>query len=124
LEIDITNLEEHCPPDKKKIIRCLHKTLSDECQPPTLEEELAEMDSRAMLLFLKAVFQGKLDTAKALSSRFQVDLNGRNAGGLTALMLACQQGHDELVQWLLECGTHLESVDNLGYRAIHHAVKR
>jgi len=122
--VNIADLEEHCSPDQKSIIRCIRKTLADEYQPPTVEEELAEMEWKAMLLFQKAVFQGNLDAAKAISSRFQVNLNGPNTGGVTALMIACKQGHDELVQWLLECGTHLESEDNLGYRAIHHAVKR
>lgn len=122
--VDIPNLEEHCSPERKKIIRCLHTTLAEEYQPPTVEEELAEMESKAMLLFQKAVFQGNLDSTRALSSRFQVELNGRNAGGLTALMIACQQGHDELVHWLIESRTDREIADNLGYRAIHHAVKR
>lgn len=122
--VNIADLKEHCSPDQKSIIRCIRKSLADEYQPPTVEEELAEMEWKAMLLFQKAVFQGNLDAAKAISSRFQVNLNGPNTGGVTALMIACKQGHDELVQWLLECGTHLESVDNLGYRAIHHAVKR
>lgn len=76
-------------------------------------------------LFKEAVVTGDLVSAQTLHRQFKVDLNCRNVDGLAAIHLACQQGHEELVQWLLrEVETDREIADNLGYYAIHHAVKR
>ena len=83
------------------------------------------MDQQRATLFHDAVLRGDLSTAKILHSDFGADLNSRNPEGLAAIHLACQQGHEEMVQWLIRIEkTDLELSDNLCHRAIHYAVKR
>lgn len=92
---------------------------------PIVDQELAELDAKALELFIKAVYSGDLRTAKILYNRNGINLEGRNADGQTALHVAIQQGHQEIVQWLLDTvGVDLEKSDNLNRREIHHAVTR
>ena len=52
-------------------------------------------------------------------------MDARNPDGRTALHVACQQGHKEIVEWLLfEAGADLKVADKEGRRAVHHAVIR
>ena len=92
---------------------------------PSVEEELVELISKGVALFINAVNRGDLRFAKLLLNRAGVDVNARNADGRTALHVACQQGHKEIIQWLLDVAkADLEVADNTGLRAIHHAVIR
>jgi len=92
---------------------------------PVVDKELVELDALAMALFNKAVYAGDLRTAKILYHRYGVSLDDRNADGMTALHVAIQQGHQDIVQWLLDtAGMNLEKSDNLHRREIHHAVTR
>jgi len=96
-----------------------------ETTQPTIDEELADLDFKAMELFNKAVYAGDLRSAKILYHRYGVNLAGRNADGQTALHVAIQQGHQDIAQWLLDtAGINLDQSDNLNRREIHHAVNR
>jgi len=92
---------------------------------PAVDEELVELDLKAVKLFIKAVYSGDLRTAKILHTRYGIDLDGRNAEGQTALHIACHEGHTDIVRWLLDhVAIDLEKSDNLNQREIHHAVAR
>lgn len=92
---------------------------------PSVEEELVELISKGVDLFINAVNRGDLRVAKLLLNRAGVDVDARNTDGRTALHVACQQGHKEIIKWLLDVAkADLEVADNDGFRAIHHAVMR
>ena len=92
---------------------------------PSVEEELVELISKGVALFINAVNRGDLRVAKLLLKRAGVDMDARNADGRTALHVACQQGYKEIIEWLLDVAkADLEVTDNEGLRAIHHAVIR
>ena len=92
---------------------------------PSVEEELVELISKGVALFINAVNRGDLRVAKLLLKRAGVDVDARNADGRTALHVACQQGYKEIIKWLLDVAkADLEVTDNEGLRAIHHAVIR
>ena len=103
----------------------LTQVLKDGQGQATLEEKLARVDRQIATLFNDAVLGGDLSIAKLLHGRYGVDLNGRNEEGLAAIHLACILGHEDIIQWFVgEEKIDLEKADNLGYRAIHHAVQR
>jgi len=92
---------------------------------PVIDQELVELDAKAAELFNNAVYAGDLRTAKILYHRYGVNLEGRNADGQTALHVAIQQGHQDIVRWLLDTTwINLEKLDNLNRREIHYAVTR
>lgn len=93
---------------------------------PVFDEELAELDAKVANLFFDAVFIGDFRKAQLFYDRHGVDLNvRRNADGQTALHIACNQGYQDIVRWLLNNGSKLsDKVDNMGYRPIHYAVLR
>ena len=96
-----------------------------EATQPVLDEELLEFDRKAVLLFNRAVYSGNLRIAKLLFARCGMNVVGQNADGLTAVQIACQQNHPEMVQWLLTTiGIDKGKSDTLGQREIHHAVMR
>ena len=69
---------------------------------PVVDKDLVELDAKAVELFSKAVNAGDLRTAKILYYRYGVSLESRNAYGQTALHVAIQKGHQDIVQWLLD----------------------
>jgi len=90
-----------------------------------VKRQLAKLDQQRASIFNDAVLRGDSSTTKLLHSGYGADLNGRNSEGFAALHLACKLGHEDIVQWLIQQEkTDLELADNLGYRAIHHCVKR
>jgi len=92
---------------------------------PIINEQIVELELKVVNLFYDAVYAGDLRSVQLLHSCYKIDLNGRNADGQTVLHLACQEGHQDVVRWLTDqMETDLEIGDNLGYRAIHHAVLR
>ncbi len=71
----------------------------------------------------KAVYEGDIRVAKLLFNRHGIDANLRNAEGLTLLHIACNQGHKDLVDWLINgVKLDLEEADKNGFRAIHYAT--
>ena len=94
---------------------------------PTFHTEIAAWIDKGSSFFLKAVEIGDLRSAQFLfekGSKFIAD-SARNAGGKTALRLACSKGHKEIVQWLLDAvKMDLEEEDRNGFRAVHDTVKR
>jgi hypothetical protein len=88
-----------------------------------IDEQMVELELKVSNLFFDAVFVGALRSIKRLHARHGIDLNRRNTDGQTALHLACQEGHNDVVEWLIdrkEMDPEIE--DNLGYHAIHNAV--
>ncbi len=92
---------------------------------PVIDEELLELDTKAVALFNRAVYAGDMRVAKLLHARFGMNVFGQNAEEQTALHIACQQGHPEMFKWLIDqIGIDLVKSDNLNRREIHHAVTR
>ena len=91
---------------------------------PDLEAELVEVVSKNVTLFFKAVDRGDLRIAKLLHIWHGVDVDTLNADGKTALHLACENGHKDIVKWLLnDTKVDIEKPSFNGLRAIHYAVK-
>lgn len=96
-----------------------------ETDQPSLDKEFIELEAKQTALFLDAVERGDLRIAKLLHNRHGVDVDASNTNSMTALHLACQLGHKELVKWLLnEVEADLEKQDDKGFRAIHYAANR
>ena len=90
---------------------------------PIIDEQIVELELKVVNLFYDAVYAGDLRSVHLLYACYKIDLNRRNADGQTALHLACQEGHQDIVRWLTDQKeVDIEMEDNLGYRAIHHAV--
>ena len=88
-----------------------------------LEQELHQLASMEINLFFRAVISGHLKIAKVLHNHRGVDTSTQNWEGKTALHIACEKGHKDLVEWLLDqVGVNLEQRDIEGNRAIHYAV--
>lgn len=83
-----------------------------------------EAISKNVALFFKAVDRGDLRIAKLLHIRHGVDVDTLNSDGQTALHLASEKGHQEVVEWLLnETKVDIEKPSLNGLCAIHCAVK-
>jgi len=90
---------------------------------PIIDEQIVELELKVVNLFYDAVYAGGLRSIQLLYANYKMDLNRRNADGQTALHLACREGHQDVVRWLTDQKeVDIEMEDNLGYRAIHHAV--
>ena len=48
-----------------------------------------------------AASRGNLDLVKSIHGR-GIDINAEGEDGKTALMLACEKGHEEIVEYLIE----------------------
>ena len=92
---------------------------------PIIDEQIVELELKVVNLFYDAVYAGDLRSVQLLHACCKIDLNRRNADGHTALHLACQEGHQDVAKWFIDqLKMDPEIEDNLGYRAIHHAVLR
>lgn len=64
------------------------------------------------------------DPGEASSERWGADLlNSADKHGCTALHLAAEDGHSDVVAWLLRHGARADVVDDAGDTAAHHAAK-
>jgi ankyrin repeat protein len=72
---------------------------------------------------MAAAERGRADMVRHLSDA-DVDLDARDAHGLTALMYAAKGQHPETVEILLRAGASAEVKDNRGWSAARHARLR
>jgi ankyrin repeat protein len=61
----------------------------------------------------KAIFNGRIGDVKKFLNDDTVDVNGKNFTGLTALHWACDKGHYDIVELLLDHGADIEAVTNV-----------
>ena len=89
-----------------------------------LDRELAEIAEKLSDIIFKAALEGELRVAKLIHSRYGIDVNVRNTGGMTLLHIACLHGHKKFVDWLInEVGADVEKTnDQFDCRAIHYAT--
>jgi len=90
-----------------------------------IDHNLLDLNKKMTELFFSAVEQGDVRVPKVLLVRHGIDPESRNSAGLSALHVACQNGHLDVVQWLLdEAQVELEKQSSKGLRAIHYAVDK
>lgn len=82
-----------------------HQQAQGEAAPPR-----ALPDTNAPLLHL-AVSGGHLDTLRFLLQRYDININGRNNQGYTAIQLAVMGGRTDMVALLLEHGADVNTED-------------
>ncbi len=88
-----------------------------------MDMKLVDFMSQGINLFIHAVKKGDIGAAKFIYDHHRIDLNGWNAEGVTALQVACLNGHKDLVKWCLERSKiNIEERDINGLRAIHYAA--
>eukprot|EP01083_Nonionella_stella_P246909 856694_1 len=78
----------------------------------------------AEVKFLESCKTGKLGKVKTAINN-EIDINctpPRQYEGKTALILACEHGHDRVVTHLLSCGANVDGIDKYGMTALHHAA--
>lgn len=104
--------------------KSLPSTWMDELEPAQtlMDKELLEVMEKVTTLLIKAASQGELRVAKLLRIWQGLDMDVQNAEGMTMLHIACEKGHKEFVDWLLnEVQVDVEKTDKKGFRAIHYA---
>uniref|UniRef100_A0A1X7SNA7 Uncharacterized protein n=1 Tax=Amphimedon queenslandica TaxID=400682 RepID=A0A1X7SNA7_AMPQE len=72
---------------------------------------------------LKAVTAGNNEAVEFLLQLETVNINHTNEEGKTALMLACERGHEDIVHSLLSAGANVNIQDNYGWTALMIASK-
>lgn len=84
-------------------------------------DELQHRDALNRTPFLLAVAAGDLEMVRALFERGS-DLHAKGHCGVTALHLAAQYNHCQLLDWLLASGLPLDARDEFRNSALHAAV--
>lgn len=75
-------------------------------------------------LHLGAIY-GDVEIVKAiLASPNTIEIDSADSGGLTALAHACKEGHNEVVQTLVEAKASVSVVDTNGLKALNHSAKQ
>jgi len=88
-----------------------------------MDMKLVDFMSQGVNLFIHAVKKGDIGAAKFIYDHHRIDFNDWNANGVTALQVACLNGHKDLVRWFLERSKiNIEERDIDGLRAIHYAA--
>ena len=80
---------------------------------------MSQMDN----MFLNACKNGQKGVVQTLLSKGEVDVNKRDAVGLTSLHFASQRGARDIVSLLLEAGADATACSNDSMTPLHMAVK-
>ena len=93
---------------------------------PSVEKEMVDFIERGRTLFFNAATRGDLRIVQLLHIRGGIDINVQDdSSGMTALQIACKEGHTDVAKWILyDTKVDLEVTDDTGSRALHHAVER
>lgn len=70
----------------------------------------------------RAVRGGHADTVRSLLATSKADVNGRDENGNTPLIVAAQNGHDDVVATLLAAKADVRAKNNQGQTALDLAV--
>ena len=75
------------------------------------------------LALLEAVTAGHNEAVKFLLQLETVNIDHTNEEGKTALMLACERGHEDIAHSLLSAGANVNLQDNNGWTALMRAIR-
>ena len=89
---------------------------------PVLQED-ENMNFTFELALLEAVTAGNNEAVEFLLQLETVNIDHTNEEGKTALMLACERGHEDIVHSLLSAGANVNIQDNKGWTALMIASK-
>uniref|UniRef100_A0A1X7T1V1 Uncharacterized protein n=1 Tax=Amphimedon queenslandica TaxID=400682 RepID=A0A1X7T1V1_AMPQE len=84
---------------------------------PVLQED-ENMNFTFELALLEAVTAGNNEAMEFLLQLETVNIDHTNEEGKTALMLACERGHEDIVHSLLSAGANVNIQDNKGWTAV------
>uniref|UniRef100_A0A1X7TF48 Uncharacterized protein n=1 Tax=Amphimedon queenslandica TaxID=400682 RepID=A0A1X7TF48_AMPQE len=84
---------------------------------PVLQED-ENMNFTFELALLEAVTAGNNEAVEFLLQLETVNIDHTNEEGKTALMLACERGHEDIVHSLLSAGANVNIQDNKGWTAL------
>uniref|UniRef100_A0A1X7U7A6 Ankyrin repeat protein n=1 Tax=Amphimedon queenslandica TaxID=400682 RepID=A0A1X7U7A6_AMPQE len=84
---------------------------------PVLQED-ENMNFTFELALFKAVTAGNNEAVEFLLQLETVNIDHTNEEGKTALMLACERGHEDIVHSLLSAGANVNIQDNKGWTAL------
>uniref|UniRef100_A0A1X7TE79 Death domain-containing protein n=1 Tax=Amphimedon queenslandica TaxID=400682 RepID=A0A1X7TE79_AMPQE len=88
--------------------------------PVPLQED-KNMNFTFELALLEAVTAGNNEAVEFLLQLETVNIDHTNEEGKTALMLACERGHEDIVHSLLSAGANVNIQDNKGWTALMRA---
>ena len=88
---------------------------------PVLQED-ENMNFTFELALLEAVTAGNNEAVEFLLQLETVNIDHTNEEGKTALMLACERGHEDIVHSLLSAGANVNIQDNKGVTALMMAT--
>ena len=86
-------------------------------------QEDENMNFTFELALLEAVTAGHNEAAEFLLQIETINIDHTNEEGKTALMLACEGGHEDIVHSLLSAGANVNLQDNNGWTALMRASK-
>ena len=89
---------------------------------PVLQED-ENMNFTFELALLEAVTAGNNEAVEFLLQLETVNIDHTNEEGKTALMLACERGHEDIVHSLLSAGANANIQSNKGWTALMRASK-
>ena len=89
---------------------------------PVLQED-ENMNFTFELALLEAVTAGNNKAVEFLLQLETVNIDHTNEEGKTALMLACERGHEDIVHSLLSAGANVNIQDNKGRTALMRAIE-
>ena len=84
-------------------------------------QEDENMNFTFELALLEAVTAGHNEAVEFLLQLETVNIDHTNEEGKTALMLACERGHEDIVHSLLSAGANVNLQDNNGWTALMRA---
>ena len=89
---------------------------------PVLQED-ENMNFTFELALLEVVTAGNNEAVEFLLQLETVNIDHTNEEGKTALMLACERGHEDIVHSLLSAGANVNIQDNKGWTALMIAIE-